>query len=405
MELLKPTNCGECGHLADCGGMEGQLSLTGGCFSHCGPVCIARGCDQACPFREEDYVLKQMEVGGEDYWPPVDLRGPNFEELPIYIPAIRHGYGRVAPFKAPQNLVVLSLYDVLQHSGLMRGNGGFSSDPALALRQRFKLEAEAEIIVTSTGFDPKLEAFFANYGSAKIGKTLASLRLAAMSPPNYSLFRSTANAPIVRTDVRWNLKRIWRACADLSADGVPVIPHLNAMTAKDWDDWTRFFAERPQLKFVAIEFQTGLRKAAAAALTLRRFAQLQETIGRPLHPIFIGGVQFRNEIAGIFKNFTFVNSDPFMKALHRHVVDLDHDLSTRWIKEATDRGQPADDHLRLNVQNYIQRLSGSMKTAPEESRRPQDFWDLAMRNGWRDRLLADNYTRFRRGLPLAELSA
>jgi hypothetical protein len=93
---------------------------------------------------------------------PSTCGGPNFEELPIYIPAIRHGYGRVAPFKAPQNLVVLSLYDVLQHSGLMRGNGGFSSDPALALRQRFKLEAEAEIIVTSTGFDPKLEAFFAN---------------------------------------------------------------------------------------------------------------------------------------------------------------------------------------------------------------------------------------------------
>jgi hypothetical protein len=43
MELLKPTNCGECGHLADCGGMEGQLSLTGGCFSHCGPCASPAG--------------------------------------------------------------------------------------------------------------------------------------------------------------------------------------------------------------------------------------------------------------------------------------------------------------------------------------------------------------------------
>lgn len=385
--------------------MEGQLALDGGCFAHCGPVCIAGGCDQACPFHEEDYVLKQMEVGGEDYWPPVDLHVPTFEKLPFYIPAIRHGYGRVEPFQGPNKLVALSLYDVLRHSGEVRGTLAQSGDPALVLRERFKLAADSEIVVISTGFDSKLESFAANYGSANIGATLASLRLAGITPPNYSFFRSTNGSPITRTDVRWNFRRILRACADLSADGIPMIPHLNAETAKDWDDWTRFLAERPQIRFVAKEFQTGLRRGASAELTLKRFTRMQEVLGRRLHPILIGGAQFRRQIAQVFDEFTFVNSVPFMKALHRHVVDLDQDLSTRWIKEATERGEPADAHLRLNVENYSQRLIGSLKPASSEVRRPTDFWELVELHGWREKVLSENYTRFRRGLPLVALSA
>lgn len=385
--------------------MDGQLLLAEGCFAQCGPVCVAQGCDLACPFKEEDYVIKQMEVGGENYRPPVDLRGPQIDTLPGYIPAIRHGYGRTEDFAGPQKLVALNLYDVLQHTGEFRGDWVAPADAAAALRRRFRIAPDSEVVVVSTGFDPKLESFAANYDSAKIGARLRMLNLAGMTPPNYSFFRSTTTSPIPRTDVRWNFRRILKACEKLSNDGIPIIPHLNALTQKDWDDWLQFLLERPQIRFVAKEFQTGLRRVEAAELALRRFADLKQKLGRPLHPIFIGGVQYRQEIARIFPNFTFVNSVPFMRAIHRHVVDLEADISLRWIKRATESGEPLDAQLRFNVAHYIERLTRSLAPLPDVIRPAAAFWQLVDQHGWRGQLLHDNHRRFRQGLPLMLRSA
>jgi hypothetical protein len=142
----------------------------------------------------------------------------------------------------------------------------------------------------------------------------------------------------------------------MSAAGLNVIPHLNAMTQKDWDCWRDFLRDHPQLFFVALEFQTGLRKPSKAKWHLSQLLNLQESLGRKLHLIAVAGrrhLRFCSELAAV----TIVDAVPFVRThKRRRLQQLHH----RWAVTGSEIGEPLHALLYHNVRTYAQAVSANL---------------------------------------------
>jgi hypothetical protein len=128
-----------------------------------------------------------------------------------------------------------------------------------------------------------------------------------------------------------------------------VVPHLNALTPADWKFWAEFLLEHPEITVVCKEFQTGLKDADEGLRAYREIVDLEQVIGRKLHPLLVAGGRFYQQAQKDFPNrFTVLDSTAFMGALARQVL-ADHGERQKWIKKPTERGEPVDDHFDQNV--------------------------------------------------------
>jgi hypothetical protein len=142
----------------------------------------------------------------------------------------------------------------------------------------------------------------------------------------------------------------------MSAAGLSVIPHLNAMTQKDWDCWRDFLKDHPQLFFVALEFQTGLRKPSKAMWHLSQLLNLQESLGRKLHLVAVAGrrhLRFCSELPAV----TIVDAVPFVRTHKRRRL---HQLHHRWAVTSSEIGDPLHALLYHNVRIYTEAVSANL---------------------------------------------
>lgn len=338
--------CRECGYRAQCGGLDDQQELYG-CFLDCRASGSCDLHDWTCPCKVVQFHHRTAEVGSLSTASIGPLPQPQDISLPMYVPMVRHGHSRRQ--RLAVEVAALSPFDLL---GLAEGKYTPNVSSREHLLKRLRLSARARIMLVSVAKDPPLERYWHYRREHETTALLARLGPLAMTVPNFSFF---LNAP--RPHTLWNIKRMLLVAEEISAAGIPAIIHLNAVTTADWKFWTQFLRERPQIKFVAKEFQTGLKNPRLADAALSSLRALQDTLGRAIHPVIIGGRRLVPECARMFENFTIVDSTPFMKTVKRQLAYLQTDGDVGWVPAPTPSGTPVDQLLSANIRTYEMSLA------------------------------------------------
>ena len=136
--------------------------------------------------------------------------------------------------------------------------------------------------------------------------------------PNYSHFLD-----VPRSDLLYNRKRQLLCLAELSQAGVSVAPNLSAVMPADWDFWSAYLRDNPQLHHVAVNFQTGYRSRKEGLKAIDRVRRMQDEIGRGLSLLLVGGAQYVQDVAGRFASFTLIDSQPFKQSVYRKLFRPD----------------------------------------------------------------------------------
>ena len=347
--MADPAACRSCSWYERCGGLAqtpgSEQQGLWGCFEACTTECQNGECDWTCPHNRALWLRRWSEVGGIHQATVAPLHAVAPAQLPLYLPVVRHGKRRRRPLNA--QTVALSLYEVV---GQRRdGRYGAITGRAATLRRRFRLRSDCRVLLVSVGPDELLERFWRHYRAADIVEVLAGLDLVGVTAPNFSFFD---DAP--RTHSLWNRRRMVWVAEQLSAAGVPVIPHLNASNARDWDYWAGFLREHRNVDCVAKEFQTGLKHRQRGLPAFLALAELQQQIGRTLHPVLIGGARYLPMLGSHFAGHgTVVDSRPFMNTVKRRIADPSGaDGKLRWRPFPSLPGRNLDALLDHNLATY-----------------------------------------------------
>ena len=346
-------SCPGCWLFDICGGIQPQRALLN-CFDL---ACCGTGqCDRVCPFKQADFVKRMQEVRGlrfDDLKPVTQAE----IELPRYVPVVYHRYRRHRLFEYP--LVALDSYRVIR---LFQGKyQAVARDPG-ALRSAFGLAPGVRVMLRGTARDPFVERYWEYSQRDDAPKQLAALGVTLVIPPNFSHFLG-----VPRPDNLFNRKRQLICIEEMHDAGLMVAPHLSAVTHGDWDFWQQYLRDNPSIRYVAKEFQTGNRNSTQGRLALNAIASLQQALGRPLHPLLIGGAQFTEIAAKRFPAFTVIDGVPFAKTAHRRRFDLRAGRRP-WRESWTLIGQGLDDNFDFNVSGYagwIEQRSSIQAAAPD----------------------------------------
>ena len=333
---VTPPSCHDCVFFRACGGVQPERSLLN-CFDH---SCCGNGrCDHVCPFKP-DFQARMREVRGLrfDDLAPLAQRPA---ELPRYVPVIDHKSRRHEPLAYP--VVALDAYRVFRLKG---GAYRAIAEDAAALRRAFGLGESARIILRGTARDPFLERYWAYRKCDRAPDQMTRLGVSLAIGPNFSHFLD-----VPRTDNLFNRKRQLICLEEIARAGLDAVPHLSAVVPGDWAYWRGYLRENPSVTYVAKEFQTGNKNATQGRWAIDRMAQLQEEIGRRLHPLVIGGGQFVEYLAARFPEFTLIDSEPFTRATRRRRFDRSAGVKP-WAETWTLIGQPIDRLVAENVERY-----------------------------------------------------
>jgi Domain of unknown function (DUF4417) len=353
-ESLRPhgrvaSDCDKCLHFADCGGIEPELNLfntdcvQANCCRPWGPGTEAGApdCDNVCP-NNPKYLELLREVGGLSFHdlPAIPQAAV---DLPRYIPLIYRRYVRKLSVNWP--MVALDTYEVVK---LEKDRMETVSECPDSLRRTFGLAPGTAVMLRGVADDRPLERYWSYRRRDCIPQRLERFGVSLAVGPNFSHFLD-----VPRHDNLFNRKRQLLCLAEFVEAGLNPVPHLNAAQPGDWRFWGRFLAENPSITVVAVEFETGNRSRAEGARAVRELVNLQQSTGRRLHPLVIGGTQFLERIATDFLTGTFVDSTPFMKTVHRQsFLSVPPTGKHRWRKSPTAPAESLDKLLAHNLPCY-----------------------------------------------------
>lgn len=330
-------SCPECPFFDVCGGLDTDYPLLN-CFD-----LYCRGgtdCHCVCPCKPLEFEERLQEIQGlcSDNLDGIDQQPL---DLPLYIPVIHHASKRVRPLNC--HTVALDTYSCL---ALRNGNHRTVVQDPDELREKFGLRSDSQVVLRGVAKDADLERYWEHRCRDETPRQLASLDVLAAVGPNFSHFLE-----VPRTDTLFNRKRQLICLEELHAAGIPPIPHLNATMPGDWRFWRDYLLMSKTVCIVAAEFQTGNRNREQGRKVISELSNIQEHIGRDLHPLIIGGGQFVDFVAERFDRFTLMDSQPFMKTMRRQRFEP-KDGHRHWRDSFTLIGQPLDDLLQRNVDDY-----------------------------------------------------
>lgn len=344
--------CKTCLYLADCGGFEPEPTLFNSdcvqancCRSHLtGSTAHLPPCDNVCP-NNPVYLQQLIEVGGLSFSDiPGIAQAP--VELPRYIPLTYRRYVQKVSVNWP--MVAISTYEVVKvTNGHMKTVAGCPK----SLRATFGLSPESCVLLRGVADDRPLERYWTYRRIDQIPRQLAALDVTMAVGPNFSHFLD-----VPRHDNLFNRKRQLLCLREFVDAGLNTVPHLNATQPGDWRFWGRFLAKNPSIRVVAIEFETGNRSRSEGERVVRELVQLQQSIGRSLHPLAIGGTQYIERIAEEFAAGSFVDSTPFMKTVKRQSFAGRMGRKAVWRHSPTLPGESLDKLLQHNLHRYSELL-------------------------------------------------
>lgn len=333
--------CARCSFVDSCGGLDGNELDFFGC--HRAPAETCRKNAWTCPICNPlEYVRRLAEVRSRS----ADV-GPVITpccNLPPYVARIDHA--RHWTGVLPVDIVAMPTSRIVGGRGQHFGPKYRSRQ---ALLRRFHLPSHAQILLVSVSSDPYLEQYWGWAKHTRTPERLASLGVAGITVPNFSFF-SDAH----RFHLLYNRARIAASLGELSAAGVPVIPHVHALTSDDRRYWIAWLRSNPQVRYVCREFQTGNSVAEIEELDA-----IQQSIGRELHPVIIGGKRFAPRLGELFRRSTIVDATPFMKAQNgqRAVIE---DGIVRWRVHCTSSKHARGALLRHNIHVFQQFVAGQL---------------------------------------------
>jgi hypothetical protein len=147
-----------------------------------------------------------------------------------------------------------------------------------------------------------------------------------------------------------------RVAERFSAVGLGVIPHLNAVTAPEWELVATLLRDQPQITKVCKEFQTGLLCKQLGFEAVEDLVRLQDKVNRPIYPILFGGRRFLPFLSKHFKQFTIIDGTPFMRTYFRQVLRTSEGSEVHWRPRRTRKGEPIGRRLSQAISDYTARL-------------------------------------------------
>lgn len=342
--VLAP-GCPGCVWYEWCGGFEPERTLfSNDCFQMtCCKFTVGgqavQTCGIACPhnprFLELLQDIKGMETG---HLPPLVQADVS---LPRYVPLIHHQYSRNEPLDWP--VVALDTYEVFK---LKEDRLVAVAEDAAGLRRAFGLAPAAAVILRGVGSDRCLERYWEYRRKDFAAEKMARLGLSLVVGPNFSHFLDVPG-----TERASNRKRQLLCLDEMLRAGLSPVPHLNAVQPGEWRFWRDLLKASPAIRFVTAEFETGNKAPAEGRKVIDHLAGIQDALGRPLHPLVIGGTQFVEYVAVRFGQASFIDSTPFVKAVHRQVFGL-HDGLATWKTSPTPEGEGVEAILAHNLAGY-----------------------------------------------------
>ncbi len=337
--------CADCAFRLDCGGIFDKPSIFG-CYSECIANCNPEVCDLTCPNNQRLFSARFAEIEGDFRFSAPPLNVPALT-LPRYVPKIHNGSGRLQPLFVP--VAAIPARALLQKSG--SDISCRFKNPA-QVREYFCLSKRTAYIISCVSTDDEVEMVWESLIYGQLAEEWARLKPAAVIVPNFSFFIDD----VPRTHTIYNRKRICLAARILSEAGCHVILPLSALTPNDWDFWYQLLQENPAMKYVAKEFQTGLCGPKAGVRAINHLAKLQERLGRPLHPVALGGGRYKNNINIGFDNHTILESRAFILMTQRVRATQNKSGSYSEVSSPTVLGEPTDNLLRHNIKARMDRL-------------------------------------------------
>ena len=357
-KLWQRDACESCICISRCGGDSNAGLFGRGCHTT-GVVTEPYSDDDMHPANPGRFASLWDDVKGLDNWEFDSFKTPEIATLPRYITKLENASRRVTYFD--QDWVALPLFKILRRiDGVYQPR--FQNEGEL--RSSFKIAPHTKIIAVGVGVDVWLERFWRDHLNGVALPKLSSLGLAAVTAPNFSLFSDTTRFQHLR-----NHKRMLLACEALSKSGISVIPHLNAHNQKDWDFWTSFLKDHPEITFVCKEFQTGLKSLEKGKQAIENLAIMEQAVGRPIHPILVGGGKlFCFAQANFPDRFTILDSRPFMLAMSRKVLCYSKRGIAIEKPVSTLPGQGIDHLLHETYSNYLVMLeAGAVRKSVEKN--------------------------------------
>lgn len=347
-EQLRPQGlvskgCSGCQFREQCGGyFSGKLF--GNCFEEL--CCHFNGkdkavCNSVCPYKADfrGWLRDTSGLGFDDL--PVIEQSPL--TLPPYVPVIHHRSSRRRFLDWPY--VALSTYSVM---GIRRTPARYcaKADTPEDLRKAYLLSPKTNVLLRGVAKDPQLERYWHHRLTDDAPGQIARLGIHAAIGPNFSHFLD-----VPRTDHLYNKRRQLLCLMELAVAGVTVVPHLNSVSPGDWVFWRRYLQANESVNVVALEFQTGHKNRREGQRVIDHLSKTQQTLGRPLHAILVGGGKFVEFAASRIAGVTLMDSTPFQKTMRRASL-VATGLKAKWQEGYSLEGQSLDHLLVDNLTEY-----------------------------------------------------
>lgn len=344
-----PLGCTICPERRVCGGLRTEAAI----FDCLGSCCGGKStCDRVCP-NSVAYVDRVREIDG--FGLSNVPRAPYLVTpcLPVAVPVIFHGGGRLEPFSAGTVAIPLSAL-----VSFREGKAKYSEGDDL--RRMFRLRSDSTVVLTGIDQDARIERWW-GLGTDRrreIIRDLINAGVAMVTTPNFSLF---VDRP--RWDDLHSMKRIALVHEEFLSEGMPAALHVNARTERDAARWAEYVADRAEVTHIAFEFTTGTGRADRVQQHATWLSELAQTVARPLHLLVRGGGEMLPMLAATFASVTALDTSAFMKTIHRKIALNIGYARPVWADHPTPFGAPLDKLLESNwacIQSDLDRRAGSL---------------------------------------------
>jgi hypothetical protein len=321
--------CSRCADLKLCGGLfvrADALDCTTYC---CGQV---QDCDMVCQ-RNATFVDRVWEVGGFDLANVARAAVIDFPTLPHSVPLIySRGARRGGFFPKAAGASFYQLFERRSH--------GLRFVSKAALCDFLGVDTRADIILSGTAEDPPLERWWSLGEKRREAlASIAALGIRAVTSPNYSLF-----SDVPRWDNFHSMKRIAICWQEIVQAGIPTALHVNARAPNDWQRWTEFVQDRPEVTAIAYEFATGAAGPIRMTYHVDELRHLADRVGRPLTLIVRGAIAALDELRKSFAAVVHLESTSYMKTANRKIGRNVGGSVVRW-SDAPGKPNVCVDHL------------------------------------------------------------
>ena len=339
-----PFGCNQCPHYDLCGGLNIEAQIWD-CLDFC--CGHKNGCDRVCR-NNKLFATQFNEIGSFDLLTVPNATATRFIPSNTIVPTIYHSTARKRPASA--KTVALRFSDLYNFK---TGEVRFKERSALC--ETFQIRLDSEIILIGIDHDRRIEPWW-RLGSLRLEviKNLKELGVDLVTTPNFSMILDRP-----RMDDLHAMKRIAIVHEEFCSAGLPTALHVNGRTDRDFERWTEFLIERPNISQISFEFSTGNKRPDRLPLYVKWLCELANKVDRPIDIFLRGDPKSIPLLRGSFKRVIYVETTAFMCTTKRRRATRIGNNKIDWIKYPTEVGADLADLFDYNFDEQAAWLSSA----------------------------------------------